>query len=198
MIQFQKLALTHHLNMNAARRLLNFVRYAQPKRNLVEIANREFLPGSFSETFPKYLNAPREDFPVVVAAEDVGISGSATAQECAKLCKDNFQETLNKHGAILYRGFPINDHQSFSDFFNGLSKFNSMDYIGGAAPRRAVGKDTYTASDEPPELTIEGHNEMAYMHIWPDVVSVLAFTLCNEFAGVRIRTFTVSCCDFLD
>jgi hypothetical protein len=167
--------------MNVAKKLFNFVRYAQPRRNLVEIANRKYLPGSFSKTFPRYLNEPREDFPVVVSAKDVGISDAASAQECAKLCKENFKDTLNKCGAILYRGFPIKDQQDFSDFFNGLSKFNSMDYIGGAAPRLQVGKDTYTASEEPPELTIEGHNEMAYMHTWPDVVRVSTFTFENMF-----------------
>jgi hypothetical protein len=158
--------------MDASRKLLNFVRFAQPRRNLVEIANRKFLPGSYSATFPKHLNEPRENFPVVVSAKDVGVTDSATVSECAQICKDNFQDTLNKYGAILFRGFPIKGHQDFSDFFNGLGKFNSMEYIGGAAPRIQVGKDTYTASDEPPEITIEGHNEMAYMHTWPDVVRV--------------------------
>ena len=171
--------------MNAARKLFNFVRFAQPRRNLVEIANRQFLPGSSSATFPKYLNEPREDFPAVVLAKDFGVSDAATATECAQVCKDNFQDTLNKYGAILFRGFPIKDHQGFSDFFNGLSKFNSMAYVGGAAPRIQVGRDTYTASDEPPEITIEGHNEMAYMHTWPDVVRAITVTSCYGLARVE-------------
>ena len=136
----------------------------------MEIANRKFLPGSNGKNFPKHLNSPRENFPVVISANDLGISDSATAKECAQICRDTFQDTLNQFGAVLFRGFPIRGQQDFSDFFNGLGKFNSMDYIGGAAPRIQVGKDTYTASDEPPAITIEGHNEMAYMHTWPDVV----------------------------
>ena len=54
-----------------------------------------------------------------------------------------------------------------------------MKYIGGAAPRIQVGKDTYTASDEPPSITIEGHNEMAYMHTWPDVVMVTFYNIVD-------------------
>ena len=158
--------------MHNARKLLTFARFVQPMRNLVEIANRKFLPGSYGANFPKYLNEPRENFPVVVEAKDVGVSNTASPSECAQICKEGFTDKLNKYGAVLFRGFPVKDHQDFSEFFNGLGKFNSMDYIGGAAPRVQVGKDTYTASDEPPEITIEGHNEMAYMHIWPDVVRI--------------------------
>ena len=166
--------------MHVARKFLKFVRPAvEFRRSLVEIANRKFLPGSHAANFPKYLNPPRENFPVVISAKDLQISNAATPSECAEICKDNFQDTLNQYGAILFRGFPIRGQKDFSDFFNGLGKFNSMKYIGGAAPRIQVGKDTYTASDEPPSITIEGHNEMAYMHTWPDVVIVTFYNIVD-------------------
>ncbi len=31
--------------------------------------------------------------------------------------------------------------------------------------------DVYTASDEPPRVSMDLHNEMAYMSYWPDYVS---------------------------
>lgn len=158
--------------MNLARKLPKYVRLTQPRRNLAELVNRKYLPGSTSSTFPKNLNPPKENFPFIISAKDVPISNHATAGEYAEICQKNFGEILNEHGAVLFRDFPINGHQDFNDFFNGLGKFNSMDYVGGAAPRKVVGKDVYTASDEPPDICIEGHNEMAYMPKWPDVVCV--------------------------
>ena len=140
------------------------------RRNFVQIANRKYLPGSTGATFPKHLNPPRENFPVIVTAESAGVSENSSASECAEVVKSKFKTTLHKHGAILYRGFPLKGYKDFSSFFHGLGKFQSMEYIGGAAPRKQVSDDVYTASDEPPEICIEPHNEMAYMHIWPDVV----------------------------
>ena len=140
------------------------------RRNFVQLANRKYLPGSTGATFPKHLNPPRENLPVIVTAESAGVSENSSVSECAEVVKGTFKTTLHKHGAILYRGFPLKGYKDFSSFFHGLGKFQSMEYIGGAAPRKQVSDDVYTASEEPPEICIEPHNEMAYMHIWPDVV----------------------------
>ena len=143
----------------------------QTNRLLVQLAGRKFLPGSHGPNFPKYLQPPRADFPFLVSAENVGVTNSMTATECANAVVADFQSTLHKYGAILYRGFPIKDWTDFSSFFSELGNFRSMPYIGGAAPRKQVGDKVFTASDEPPETCIELHNEMAYMHIWPKLVS---------------------------
>lgn len=142
----------------------------QTNRLLVQLAGRKFLPGSEGPNFPKYLQPPRADFPFHVSSENVGVTNSMTAAECAKAVVADFQSTLHKYGAILYRGFPIKNWTDFSAFFSELGSFRSMPYIGGAAPRKQVGDKVYTASDEPPEICIELHNEMAYMHIWPKLI----------------------------
>ena len=176
------------------RKLFNFFQnVGQRSRSLVAIANKPRLPGSTGANFPKHLSPPKEQFPIITTAESVDISSKATASECAAAVKEQFQSTLNKHGAVLYRGFPLEGYKDFASFYHGLARFEAMEYIGGAAPRTSVGDGVYTASDEPPELSIEPHNEMAYMHIWPDVVRTgVIFGLCMLLICINFRTYTRS------
>ena len=50
-----------------------------------------------------------------------------------------------------------------------------MIYKGGTAFREQVDKSagTYTASDDPDDVTIDPHNEMSYSEVYPSKVSSL-------------------------
>ncbi|CAH1783493.1 unnamed protein product [Owenia fusiformis] len=142
-------------------------------RGAAQLAGRPFMPGGEGENFPKYLEEPRENFPVLVTGTDAGISPTDSPKACAEAVKEKLKDQLLKYGAILYRDFPIKNHDDFAEFFNNLGPYKSMDYKGGAAVRNTVGsqnKNVYTASREPPEWTIEPHNEMAYMSYWPKLI----------------------------
>ena len=107
-------------------------------RTVAQLRGRPYLPGSNSPHCPELLAGPRSTLPFTVKASDVGVTAKATAAECAAACKENFESTLLKYGAILYRGFPLNGPEDFAAFYGGLGKFKAMDYVGGAAPRQQV------------------------------------------------------------
>ena len=147
------------------------------RRSSVQLAGRKFLPGSHGANFPKFLQPQRSKFPLLVTAQSVAVGAveSMTPTQCAQAVVGDFQKDLHKYGAVLYRGFPVKTWRDFSEFFSALGSYRSMPYIGGAAPRKQVGDKVFTASDEPAEICIELHNEMAYMHIWPKLVICLTY-----------------------
>ena len=112
----------------------------QSARSVAQLRGRQYLPGNASNQIPKLLAGPRKTLPFTVTADSVGITPKATPQECATAVKDNFSLDILKYGAILYRGFPLIDAGDFASFYHGLGNFQSMEYIGGAAPRQKVDK----------------------------------------------------------
>lgn len=118
--------------------LTGFSVLRQSVRTVAQLRGRAYLPGSNSPNCPELLAGPKATLPFTIKATDVDITVKATASECAAACKENFESTLAKYGAILYRGFPLNGPEDFAAFYNGLGKFKAMDYVGGAAPRQQV------------------------------------------------------------
>ena len=71
------------------------------------------------------------------------------------------QAALERHGAMLLRGFGLQDA---ADFENALENagFTATPYLGGAAPREKVlGQRILTSNESPPEEPIPFHHEMA-------------------------------------
>jgi len=66
----------------------------------------------------------------------------------------------------LFRGFPTGDAQAFSDFVEAFG-FENLPYVGGAAPRKKVVGDVFTANEAPPEANIPFHHEMPQVKNWP-------------------------------
>ncbi len=101
------------------------------------------------------------DFPLVLSA--------APGSECTQ---SNFLAWINenqreirdlmvKHGAILFRGFPVDGAEAFEAVLDA-AEFVNMPYVGGAAPREQVTKGRIlTANESPPDQPIPFHHEMA-------------------------------------
>ena len=47
------------------------------------------------------------------------------------------EEKLLKYGAVLFRGFPLQEASHFNDFVN-IFEYDPLPYIGGSAPRNQV------------------------------------------------------------
>lgn len=75
-------------------------------------------------------------------------------------------ELLHRHGAILFRGFGVNDVEVFQRVMNGLPGDRPR-YIDGNSPRTKLSQSVYTSTEYPPELPISLHNELSYSHTWP-------------------------------
>lgn len=75
------------------------------------------------------------------------------------------EQSLPKHGAILFRGF-ANDQAAFRRFVEALIP-DIMNYKEGATPRTALGGGVYTSTEFPNDQRIHLHNELSYVLNWP-------------------------------
>ena len=76
-----------------------------------------------------------------------GPESEQTLQDCIDYVQSNKDQILTElrhHGAILFRGFPINDPKDFNDFCLAFG-WKDLPYIGGAAVRTNVYGVVFTA-----------------------------------------------------
>ncbi|KAJ3309686.1 hypothetical protein HDU76_003544 [Blyttiomyces sp. JEL0837] len=114
------------------------------------------VPTILSETLPKV-----DGVPTFTTADE--------AVAWAKENRDELRARLIKHGAILFRGFPLPGPEAFSDFTQALG-VTPLPYVGGAAPRYSVYKDVHTTNESPPDQLIPFHHEMAQVPVYPKTV----------------------------
>lgn len=126
------------------------------------LAGKEFLVGSTGDGFPAVLSPPSETFPHAVRVE------THSVDDCVVSCRRYLQENLSHYGAVLLRNLPLKTGADFSGLTQRLG-YKGMTYQGGAVEREELDRTsgTYTASDEPPQVVIEHHNEMAYSPVYP-------------------------------
>lgn len=55
-----------------------------------------------------------------------------------------------EYGAVLFRGFPINEAKDFDNFVKATG-YNNFPYVGGAAPRTNVVGNVFTTNEAPPD-----------------------------------------------
>ena len=79
-----------------------------------------------------------------------------------------------EHPAILFRGLPAETAQDFATITKAIP-WKGMTTEGGASFRQKIDKSagTYTANDDPDDLSIDPHNEMSYIKVYPTKVSSL-------------------------
>jgi alpha-ketoglutarate-dependent taurine dioxygenase len=74
-------------------------------------------------------------------------------------------ELLTREKALVFRGFGVTPDTL--DSVMDLLLEDRLAYVHGNSPRSKVGKNIYTSTEYPPELTISMHNEMSYAARWP-------------------------------
>lgn len=74
-------------------------------------------------------------------------------------------EILTEHKALVFRGFGIAE-DALEPIMDELLP-NRLAYVHGNSPRTKVGRNVYTSTEYPAELTISMHNELSYAHAWP-------------------------------
>ncbi len=90
-------------------------------------------------------------------------------QRWIKENKSSLEERLTRDGALLFRGFPVQNH---NDFYSLLDLFiepheELLDYKGGYSPRQKVDNKIYTSTSAPPFVNILLHQEMCYVKDFP-------------------------------
>jgi alpha-ketoglutarate-dependent taurine dioxygenase len=99
----------------------------------------------------------------------VAVECAMESLELSTWAKDNvplIESLLEKHGAVLFRGF-VAEGQNEMEKFNQAINLELMLYMEGATPRKALGNNVYTSTEFPPDQTIALHNENSYVMSWP-------------------------------
>jgi alpha-ketoglutarate-dependent taurine dioxygenase len=100
--------------------------------------------------------------PLVVQPSSVGLDLAVWAAHNRNLIEDY----VDKHGAILFRGFRVGDVTEFEGFINSVTT-ETLVYKERASPRTHVSGNIYTATEYSPTQSIFPHNESSYHLNWP-------------------------------
>lgn len=73
---------------------------------------------------------------------------------------------LAKHGALLFRGFAIDQIEAFEQFIQAVSG-EALEYRERSSPRSRVKGNVYTSTEYPADQHIFLHNENSYQQHWP-------------------------------
>jgi alpha-ketoglutarate-dependent taurine dioxygenase len=93
--------------------------------------------------------------------------------------RDQAEEQLLRHGALLFRGFAIDNQDALSRAVEVLGG-RKLSYVDGNSPREKLGGGVYTSTEYPPEFFISLHNELSYSSRWPSRVFFCCVTPPRE------------------
>jgi alpha-ketoglutarate-dependent taurine dioxygenase len=136
------------------RREFHFDEFQANRRKVVKLSQEDLVKMD-------YLDAEKR-FPLVIKPKAAGLNLVAWAESD----REFIERKLLECGALLFRGFKVEDLSHFEQFARTISG-NLLDYRERAAPRREVGSRVYTSTEFPADQTIPLHHEMAYSHNWP-------------------------------
>lgn len=106
------------------------------------------------------------DFPAVITSENQ----IASLGDFSSIIDNNrpmIEQALLKHGALLFRGFPVASANDFSSTITSLGFGKFVNYIGGDSPRDKVENGVYTSTEAPPSFHIPLHQELSFIKHFP-------------------------------
>ena len=108
-----------------------------------------------------------EAFPLVLGLNSAGATMENTTGWIAA-ARDELLESLAKHGAVLFRGFPVKDANDFDAFIRafGLDSFTYQESFSNAVRVNRT-ELVFTANEAPPDVSIFLHHEMAQTPLFP-------------------------------
>lgn len=108
-------------------------------------------------------SAPEEQFPLVLRP---GQAGAVNLADWARTSGPLIEETLARHGALLFRDFGVDSVNGFEQFLGAVAP-GLIEYGERSSPRTRIGNGVYTSTDHPPDQPILLHNEQSYTLDWP-------------------------------
>jgi len=117
-------------------------------------------------------------FPLVLLCETI-YADLDKACEWVKANAEELNELAAKHGAVLFRGFPLATDQDFDAFIRAFEfpNFQYKDSLSNAVRVNRTER-VFTANEAPPEVNILLHHEMAQTPIYPSKL----FFFCEKAA----------------
>jgi hypothetical protein len=117
-------------------------------------------------------------FPLALQCTTPGATLAAAA-EWVRAHRDELIEKASQHGAVLFRGLPLNSPEDCDAFVSafGLTNFPYIESLSNAV-RINYTERIFSANEAPPEVTIYFHHEMAQTPIYPAKL----FFFCQQAA----------------
>jgi alpha-ketoglutarate-dependent taurine dioxygenase len=117
-------------------------------------------------------------FPLVYASEN-SLSTLTQVHKWLGENKERLLEQLSRHGAILFRGLPVNSDSDFDSVIQsfGLKNFTYAESLSNAVRRNRTER-VFTANEAPASVSIFLHHEMAQTPIYPSKL----FFYCEQAA----------------
>ena len=117
-------------------------------------------------------------FPLVYASEN-SLSTLTQVHKWLGENKERLLEQLSRHGAILFRGLPVNSDSDFDSVIRsfGLKNFTYAESLSNAVRRNRTER-VFTANEAPASVSIFLHHEMAQTPIYPSKL----FFYCEQAA----------------
>jgi alpha-ketoglutarate-dependent taurine dioxygenase len=135
---------------------------SSPPRPSFRPAARRAIGGAGEELVREELLLPDQTLPLVIRPAVAGLDPLAWARGH----REHVEERLQKHGALLFRGFPIHTPEAFHAFVEAVVG-ELMEYRERSSPRHEEGNRVYTSTDHPPDQRIFPHNEHSYARRFP-------------------------------
>jgi alpha-ketoglutarate-dependent taurine dioxygenase len=130
-------------------------RSMQERREEIDLAALQLTRESYLQ--------PGLSFPLVVQPTMDGVNLVAWS----KNNKEYLNTSLAKHGAILFRKFPVDTPAKFEEFATSISASGELFDEYGDLPRDDPGLKIYHSTPYPADKSILFHNESSHMHRWP-------------------------------
>src|ERR1700741_4109793 len=92
--------------------------------------------------------------------------GGVVLAEWAAENRPWLEATLHQAGAILFRGFGMDDVDEFQRFMQSTAG-DLLPYTYRSSPRTQVKGNVYTSTEYPADQRIPFHTEMSYTNTWP-------------------------------
>ncbi len=120
-----------------------------------------------SESVPGAREFDGAAFPLSLACRTPG-AVLADVQGWVGAERGALEAQLQRHGAIVFRGFPVRSAQDFDAFVQafGYPNFAYQESLSNAV-RVNVSERVFTANEAPPSATIRLHHEMAQTPLYP-------------------------------
>ncbi len=128
--------------------------FSRGRRQAVSLSGEGLIRVSF---------AGERSCPVVIEPRFSGLS----IAEWAAAHRTLLSEYLDRHGAVLFRGFKLRDPGEFEKAIRATSDSELLEYAYRSSPRTQVSDRIYTSTDYPNEHSIFLHNENSYQKTWP-------------------------------
>ncbi|HET7464679.1 MAG TPA: TauD/TfdA family dioxygenase [Longimicrobium sp.] len=140
-----------------------------------------------NESVPVHANPPQHDGRVRAgrldghAAAPVVVYPAGPGLRLADWASANrpwLEATLHQAGAILFRGFGMDDVDEFQRFMLSASG-ELLPYTYRSSPRTQVKGNVYTSTEYPADQHIPFHTEMSYTTTWPMRIGFLSLVVAE-------------------